>query len=504
MKKQSLRYTILGLFISAVLAQGCQKAPAKKVSAQADEAAPAIEKLAIAVCSDDLMAKRKTFQLAEIQTLALHDKMSLQNSAEHQQNYRKLAQKQVENCKAILDQFEKEKISACFKTAGDKSQENSFSKDVLEKKCKTLGDWGKTVTRDDNTFTEVVKPKVIAIKLGSTAQKLIQPKTASEFLYLVKSEIKAGKEQYQKDAQAGLITCTLSSQSNEISEASVLKYVAESVATKTDVGFELKQKSSLITLQDSGSTVVSLLCLNLEISSEVERASSLKKIFGHQALIQEYDKDDARLNADLAPPVAKADDKVATTEKAVAEAEKSKAIDQTIDKARSTMQGVLKETLEEIKKTSLEISEGSIAKAQVAANEVIGTSITKAETAAINIVKASETTGVNLIQAAELSAARVVEHSVQTATVAAEKVSEKTILQTTVAGKELIQESKVAATEVVDQSITKAKTAALDTVKAPFKWIGEKATNAWEGFTGFFSSSTKKDATIDIRKKIRD
>lgn len=505
MKKQSLHYNFLSLFIFAVLTQSCQKAPDKKRTLPAAEVAPVTEKLATTVCSDELIIKRKTFQLGEVQTLAVHDKMSIQNNSEHTQNYRRLALKQVENCKAILDQFEKEKINSCFKTADDKSLENSFHKEMLEKKCIALGDWGKTVTQSENVFTEVVKPKVITVKLGSNAQKLIQSKTASEFLYLLKSEIKSGKDQYQKDAQAGLTTCTLSSQSDDMTPAaSNLKYVAQSVATKADVGFELKGKSSLITFQDSDNNVISLLCLNLEISSEKDQASSLKKIFGYQALIQEFEKDDARLNTDLAPPVVKSDVEAETTEKAAAETEKNKAIDQTIDKAQNVIQGVLKETLEEIKKTSLEISEDSIARAQVAANQVIGTSITKAESAALNIVKAGEVSGANLIQAAEVSATKVVDHSVQTAAVAADKISEKAIAQTTAAGKELIKESKVAANEVVDQSITKAKTAALDTVKAPFKWVGEKATNLWGGFTSFFSSNNKKNASVEIRKKIRE
>ncbi len=511
MKKQSLCYTILHLFIFAVLAQSCQKAPSKKISTPAADTVLATEKLVTLVCSADLISKRKTFQLVELQTLALHDKMSLHYNSEHTQNYRRIAQKQVESCTAILDQFEQEKISVCFKTADDKSQENLFQKEILEKKCIALGDWGKTVTRAENTFTEVTKPKVITVKLGSNAQKLIQSKSVSEFLYLLKSEIKSDKDQYQKDAQAGQTTCTLSSQSNEvIAAASILKYVTESVANKADVGFELKGKSSLITFQDGNSNVVSLLCLNLETSSEKERANSLKKIFGHQALIQEYEKDDAQLNADLALPAVKSDDKAETTEKAVAEAEKNKAIDQTIDKARSTIQGVLKETLEEIKKVSLEISEGSIARAQQASATVVikaeaaGINIVKAgETAGSNLLKASETTGGNLIVAAEVSAMRVANYAAETLATTAANVSEKTIAQSTVAGKELIKEGKVAAIEVANHTINQAKTTAVDTLKAPFKWIGEKATNLWDGFAGFFSSSNKKNATVDIRKKIR-
>ncbi len=547
MKKQTLLQTAFGIIIIAALSSGCQKAPSKsaRIADSANNEIANPEQIPSNICSAEMMEKRKTFQLTELKILSVHEKMTTQQTTELKNSYREEAQKQVESCAQLIGQFTKEKITSCLKTETPKSQENAFYKDVLEAKCKTVIEWEKAVTPSknlvENLAAPIKKPKSIVLQLTPAAMELIQEKNAAEFRYLVKAEIKYGKENYIKDARAGETTCTLSSpaaistnsEAKESSQESLqasaktlsktsleplqkkstLNYIAESQAsdqltnqltgqaTQNALGFEDKGENSVITFQDSSGMIISMLCLNQAISSESDRATALRKHFGRLANVQEFEKMDPRLNADLAPTVKPTEEKVAEKnaeiEKVAAEKEKGKAIEQTIEKARETIQVVLKESLAEIKKTSLEVAEESIGKTQKASESIVTSAVAQSKVAASEIVNSSVTK-------AEASAAKVIDQAIAKATIAAEQVSEKTIAAAKSAGTELITESKIAANEVVDQGITKAKLAAVETVTSPFTWIGKTASSAWDGFAGFFSSGDKKqNKTVDIRKAIR-
>lgn len=500
MRQQNLTSTIpvFAVLFIALIAFGCQKPTSKdaKLITTPNDETLIDEKVPANVCSQEILKKGQAFYDGQIQSKTAYEKIVLQNDAAAKEAYSKSAEMQIAACKAIIDQMETEKISSCLKSATEKTKENSLNKDQQLATCKTVGNWGKSVTKEENTYTETTVPKIIRLQLTAEGIKSLKEKTAGEFLYLIDGKVKAGKEDFKADVAAGALACSVSNLKLDANDSAVFKYVAEVKATAADLGIETKAAVSIVTLQNSKGAISSLICANSKLSSESDRASNLKKIFKSLATIEELTKGDPKLNADVAPAIHKTAEKAAASEAAAAE--KTKALEQTIDKARETMQTMLRDALVEVKKTSVEIAKESLVEAQKTSAVIISAAVSEAQTAAASTIAVA-------IEQAQAAASTTITQTINQAQVAADATVEKAVDKAQVAATQVvttaITEGKVAANEVVDQGISKAKTAAVDTIAAPFTWVGEKASSVWQGIKGFFSSS--EDTIYEIKKTDR-
>ncbi len=489
MKKHKLFKTAIYFCASTLLVIGCQKAPSKKI-APVDTEIESADKTIPVQCSADLMNKAKALESDQTKVTAIFEKLTLQNDVELKKTYIQLAQKQVENCQGIVQQMTKEKITWCSKSETENKDIDILAVKIIEIKCKILQAWNTSLSEDQAPLPEspeAATPTTIRVQFNEAGQKLLQTKNAAEFLYFSRGEIKSGKDSYKQDALAGNIACVFSNQSEKPSERSAFKYVAESKATSADIGFEFKGNSSLITLQDDDNTIISVVCLNVESVPEKDRADSIKKLFGNLITLEETsatNSDSSELpieESEVAPAIELVpvliDEKSQVAAAASAQDEKSKNLDQTIEKAQKTIQVILKDSLAETKKTAGELSKESIAEAQKASSVIL----LEAEVAGKNLILQSQTSAIVVVNEAKSAAQNVVDQSIQ-----------KSQLATAAVIKNGIAEAKTAANEVVDLGIKKTQKAAVDTVKSPFRWVKEKATNTWNGFAKFFSSKDKK------------
>ena len=489
MKNQKLFKTVIYFCASTLVVIGCQKAPSKKIApAETDTIKIESEEKAIpAQCSSDFLNKAKVLNSDQTKATALYEKLTLQKDAELNKAYLQLAKKQVENCQGLVQQMHKEKITSCLKIETETAEESVVEIKIIEENCKNLQSWNKSISEDETPLPEVATPTTIRVQFNEAGQKLLQTKNAAEFLYFSRGEIKSGKDSYKQDALAGNIACVFSNQSEKPSERSAFKYVAESKATSADIGFEFKGNSSLITLQDDDNAIISVVCLNVETVSMKDRADSIKKLFGNLITLEEASVTDIDSSEQLTEDTEVApalelvpvliDEKNQVAAAAAAQEEKSKNLDQTMEKAQKTIQVILKDSLAETKKTAVEISKDSIAEAQKASSVILA----EAEVAGKNLILQSQTSAIVVVNEAKSAAQNVVDQSIQ-----------KSQLATAAVIKNGIAEAKTAANEVVDLGIKKTQKAAVDTVKSPFRWVKEKATNTWNGFAKFFSSKDKK------------
>ena len=517
MKKQNLPKVFVYFFATTLIVIGCQKAPNKSITPAATDSAKidTEAKILANVCSAEFLNLTKALNDDQATASQIYEKMTLKKDAELDKSYRQIAQKQVDHCHALVQQMDKEKISSCQKSDSDTSEENRIDRKTIEESCKSIENWNKSITAADTTVAETSVPKTIQIQFNETGLKLIQSKSVAEFLYFSRGEIKSGQDAYKQDALAGNIACVFSNQSENENKSSTFKYVTESKATTADIGFEFKGNSSLITLQDSKNAVISVVCLNLEPSSEKERFNSLKKLFGNLLTLKEMSEADAKSSFESVeePQAAPAlelvpvlvDEKNEVSAAAIAKEEKSKSLDETLDKAQKTIQTVLKDSLAETKKTATELTKESIAEAQKASSALL----VQAEVTAKNLILQSQTSATALVNDSKMAAKEVVDQaqtagsilitqSGTTATAVIDQGIKKSQAASAVVITNGINEAKLAANEVVDLGIRKTQKAAADTAKAPFRWIKEKANNTWNGFTNFFTSKNKK--TIQTKK----
>ena len=517
MKKQTLSKTFIYFFATTLMVIGCQKAPNKDTTLEiADPAVTDTEnKTAAVMCSSEFLNQAKVLSDDQAKVSEIYEKLTLQKNTELNKYYLQLAQKQVDHCHALIQQMDTEKITSCKMSDIDKTEETSIVKKTIEENCKNLEVWNKNLTTADPTATVTTSTKTIQFQFNETGLKLIQSKDAIDFLYFSRGEIKSGQDAYKQDALAGNIACVFSNQSEVVNKSSVFKYVAESKATTADIGFEFKGNSSLIILQDSKDAVISIVCLNLETSSEKDRLKLVKKLFGNLVTFKELSETEAKASEELIEETEVApalelvpvliDEKNQVAAAAAANEEKNKNLDETLDKAQKTIQTVLKDSLAETKKTANELAKESIAEAQKASSVLLA----QAEVTANNLITQSKTAATALVNDTKIASKEVVDQA-QTAgsalitqsQTAATAVIDQGIKKSQVASDAVItkgiHQAKSAANEVVDLGIKKTQKAALDTAKAPFRWIKEKANNTWNGFTNFFTSKDKK--TLQVKK----
>src|SRR3989338_5738104 len=486
MKKHSITTTTFCFYASLMLAIGCQKAPNNdfKTTLPHDAQGAVAEKLtarSASVCSDDFLKMAQDLKKMQHQATAMHDKITRQKKDNSLiQDYSQLAKQQVTKCTELLQQMDDEKITSCLKSKDDKSPENTIFRTTLDSTCNSVKTWEKTINQDKEP-TVTTPLKATRIQFTHQGMKLIQVQNSNEFHYLSRQQVLSGQDQFKLDVTAGHTACVFSTQSKNATdtiENTAYKFVIETKSLSSDFGFDLPGDATESTFQDQNGAIISMQCLNKTVSSEANLLQNLIKLFGHHAKVETVSKSDPFLNLDVTP--APAASPTIINSKTHDSIEKEKALEQTIQKARETLDSVVKETLETTKKTALETVNESIIEAQKASTAIITQSIADAKTAAQEVIKES-------LDEAKGTAEIVVKNSIQEAQIATREVV-----------KESIQQAQAAANDTVDKSIAKVKTATQETVTEtvkslnPIPWIAEKSAAAYDGIKNFFTSSDEK------------
>lgn len=250
------------------------------------------------VCSDHFKKLALAYSDNEKHIITLRESIKNRKDDSSLNNqYKNRTEQQVENCKAIEDRFKKESITGCLKKAGTKNKSNTIFANDFTNLCKAVGLRAKIATKKENQYTLLNAHSIASLKFSESAKELIQPANKSDMTFIVNKEIKFGKENFMRSAQAGIPTCYMTSYpGTTLPDDLTFKYVADDNDSKqsTELGFEFSGTRSLIAIE--ADSMYSMLCLNLKLSLEKDKKSVLEKIFGDQIQVIERNMEPKKEN----------------------------------------------------------------------------------------------------------------------------------------------------------------------------------------------------------------
>jgi len=440
-----LARTLLLTILSLSVLSGCQKggsadqSQATATKENSDASNPLKRLVPDKVCSDQVMQFVSKYDDNQKQISKLFEQFKKKKiTTEDGADYKQRATTQVENCRQIDAQFEKEKIDGCLKSGDTKTKENSIYRSEIQKTCAAVGLWSKKITHKDNAYTQQ-QNTIADLKFSDEAAKLITS-SKDERYFVAEGKVNGGFNNFKTLVQAGTPACFVTNPSQKNSSDLILKYVTDSndTSSKTDLGFDFNGPRTTIVLQDENS-VYSLLCLNVKLANEKNKQEVLQKIFGSSIQLIEKTSTDSKN-----PAIASAD-----------------KLNHDVAPADPSAQPVAAGTSAQDKANTTTAQINSAANAiDSAAKNLASNKTVQAGMDALNSGLEKVSTQVNA----------TVDH-------ATEKISAETtknIEKLEASGSALIEKTKQAAIETGKEVVKEAGNQVRETLKAPFVAVGEK------------------------------